>query len=103
MTLSKHFDVEEITHKLLNRTPKTTLSKDQHFLSAYDSNQVIPKFLIPENSTDAELVYKYLLEELTLDGIPTLNLASFVTTTINDFPKRLAVEHLTKNLADNDE
>ncbi|RLV87293.1 Glutamate decarboxylase [Meyerozyma sp. JA9] len=103
MTLSKHFDVEEITHRFLNKTPKTHISKDQHFLSAYDSNQVIPKYSIPENSTDADLVYKYLSEELTLDGTPTLNLASFVTTSITDTPKRLAVENLTKNLADNDE
>lgn len=103
MTLTKHIDAEGITNKLLHKTQKTSVSKDQHYLSAYDSNQVIPKYLIPPNSTDSDLIYKYLLEELTLDGVPTLNLASFVTTDITDTPRRLVVENITKNLADNDE
>lgn len=103
MTLTKHVDVEAITHQVLKRTHKSSLSKDQHYLSSYDANQVIPKFLIPEKSTDSDLVYKYLSEELTLDGTPTLNLASFVTTSITETPRKLALDNLTKNLADNDE
>lgn len=47
--------------------------------------------------------YQLIHNELTLDGNPHLNLASFVNTFTTDQARKLIDENLTKNLADNDE
>lgn len=44
-----------------------------------------------------------LKDELDLDGRPSLNLASFVDTFLEDNAQRLLAENASKNLADNDE
>lgn len=44
-----------------------------------------------------------LKDELDLDGRPSLNLASFVDTYLDDHARRLMEENTPKNLADNDE
>ncbi|KAK6197559.1 glutamate decarboxylase [Scheffersomyces amazonensis] len=103
MTLSKHVDAEELEHKLLKKHNTKRSYKNEQYISRYDSDEKIPKFEIPEQSSDKELVYKYLSEELTLDGNPTLNLASFVNTTIDDIQLQLVTDNIVKNLADNDE
>ena len=50
----------------------------------------------PQNSSNEQLIYKYLSQELALDGIPTLNLASFVNTYVDDTSARLIQDNLTK-------
>ncbi|CAR66315.1 DEHA2F10450p [Debaryomyces hansenii CBS767] len=103
MTLSKHINAEDLESKLLKQTKKTVLDNHEEYIFKYSANATVPKYEIPEKSSNSELVYKYISEELSLDGIPTLNLASFVNTNIDDIPLRLASENITKNLADNDE
>ncbi|KAI5963660.1 GAD1 [Candida pseudojiufengensis] len=102
MVLSKHLSPYDLEYTVLKDIPKINLEPDQ-FSDAYESQKLIPRFEIPFKSSDQHLIYKYINQELTLDGSPTLNLASFVNTYVDDIQTRLAAENLTKNLADNDE
>ena len=61
------------------------------------------KYEIPDHGIDEEIAYNLIHNELTLDGNPHLNLASFVNTFSSPIAKRLITENINKNLADNDE
>ncbi|CAI5757267.1 unnamed protein product [Candida verbasci] len=102
MVLSKHINSLDLESELLKDAPKIKLSNEE-YLNAYDSQINVPQYEIPEYSSDGKLTYKYLSQELTLDGNPTLNLASFVNTYVDEIQTKLIVDNLTKNLADNDE
>lgn len=103
MTLSKHVKFSQVEKQALGKSHKTPLNENEEFVSDYDSNKLLPKYEMPWNSSDSSLVYKYLNEELSLDGNPTLNLASFVNTEVSANAVKLASENIVKNLADNDE
>ncbi|HET8687554.1 MAG TPA: glutamate decarboxylase [Methanosarcina sp.] len=60
----------------------------------------LPKYEIPENKTPANLVYRLIHDELCLDGNPTLNLSSFVTTWMEPEADQIIMENLGKNLID---
>ncbi|SCW03672.1 LAFE_0G15632g1_1 [Lachancea fermentati] len=64
---------------------------------------VTNKYTIPAKGLPKDLTYDLVHNELTLDGNPHLNLASFVNTTSTETAKRLITENINKNLADNDE
>ncbi|CDR40025.1 CYFA0S04e01970g1_1 [Cyberlindnera fabianii] len=61
------------------------------------------KYELPKDGIDGNLVYNLLHNDLSLDGNPTLNLASFVNTFSGIEARKLAEENLVKNLADADE
>ncbi len=42
--------------------------------------QSVPKYELPDQSMPANVAYQIVHDELNLDGNPSLNLASFVTT-----------------------
>ncbi|HEY2570175.1 MAG TPA: glutamate decarboxylase [Solirubrobacteraceae bacterium] len=63
----------------------------------------IPKYRLPAEGMSAEAAYQLVHDELNLDGNPTLNLASFVTSWMEPQADRLAVETLPKNMIDQDE
>ncbi len=63
----------------------------------------IPKLDIPEEGIDPKAAYQIIHDELNLDGNPALNLASFVTTWMEDEAKQLIVENLNRNFVDRDE
>jgi len=63
----------------------------------------VPKYWLPAEGMDAEAAYQLVHDELSLDGNPSLNLASFVTTWMESQADRLARETLAKNLIDQDE
>ena len=102
MVLSKHVDAYDLEYELLKDSRKVKLSPDE-FNDEYNSSKLPPRYVLPDKSADEAEIYKYMNEDLSLDGIPTLNLASFVNTYVSDYQTRLAAENLTKNLADNDE
>lgn len=101
--LSNHIDSEELTRAIVSKIHKTPISHNDVNISQYDSESLIPYYDIPKNSTDGKLIFKYLKEELSLDGNPILNLASFVNTHIDEVALDLISDNLVKNLADNDE
>jgi glutamate decarboxylase len=73
------------------------------YLRAYSSvycEGYLPKYEIPEKKTDSNLAYRLIHDELSLDGNPTLNLSSFVTTWMEPEANQLIMENIGKNLID---
>ncbi|CAH2354082.1 glutamate decarboxylase [[Candida] railenensis] len=103
MTLSHHVNSEQLEKEYLKGSRKSKLNNREEYIFKYSSQDTVPKYEIPEESSDSHQVYKYLQEGLSLDGTPTLNLASFVNTDIDEVALKLVTENLVKNLADNDE
>jgi glutamate decarboxylase len=62
-----------------------------------------PQYEIPDKSISSEMVYYMIDNELKLDGNPALNLASFVTTEMDDYANKLFMENAGKNFIDQDE
>jgi glutamate decarboxylase len=63
----------------------------------------VPKYRLPAQGISADAAYQLVHDELALDGNPSLNLASFVTTWMEPQADLLARETLAKNLIDQDE
>lgn len=58
-------------------------SEDETTVSVYGSRfaaQELPQHEMPEQEMPKEVAYRMIRDDLTLDGNPMLNLASFVTT-----------------------
>ncbi|AQZ17843.1 GAD1 (YMR250W) [Zygosaccharomyces parabailii] len=58
---------------------------------------------VPQHGVPEQRAYELIHNELTLDGNPHLNLASFVNTSSTELARKLIMENVNKNLADNDE
>jgi glutamate decarboxylase len=67
------------------------------------SEQVLPRYRIPERSSDPRTAYELVHAELALDGNAAQNLATFCTTWTEDQVHRLMNECLGKNMIDKDE
>jgi glutamate decarboxylase len=63
----------------------------------------IPKYRLPAEGVSASAAYQLVHDELNLDGNPSLNLASFVTSWMEPQADLLAAETLNKNMIDQDE
>jgi len=63
----------------------------------------VPRYKIPDDGLEADVVYQLIHDELNIDGNPSLNLASFVTTWMEPQAEKLILETLNKNLVDQDE
>ena len=66
-------------------------------------SQPVPKYEIPEEGLTSQIAYDLIRDELILDGNSRLNLATFVTTWMEDDAKRLMAETFDKNMIDKDE
>jgi glutamate decarboxylase len=83
----------------------TDTSRTQ-FAGAYGARygtEPIPKYRLPSKGTDAQAAYQIIHDELSLDGTPLLNLASFVHTWMPEQADKLMQENMSKNLIDQDE
>ncbi|HEX3593179.1 MAG TPA: glutamate decarboxylase [Pseudonocardiaceae bacterium] len=63
----------------------------------------IPKNSFPARGIDPEIAYQIVHDELMLDGNARLNLATFVTTWMEQQATRLMTETFDKNMIDKDE
>jgi glutamate decarboxylase len=63
----------------------------------------IPKDSFPPRGIDPEIAYQIVHDELMLDGNARLNLATFVTTWMEQQATRLMTETFDKNMIDKDE
>lgn len=66
-------------------------------------SEPVPKYMMPENGLDPKIAYDLIRDELILDGNSRLNLATFVTTWMEDEAKQLMTETFDKNMIDKDE
>lgn len=65
--------------------------------------QELPKHIMPEHEMPREIAYRMIKDDLSLDGNPMLNLASFVTTYMEDEAEKLMTEAFPKNFIDYEE
>ncbi|RKO85631.1 pyridoxal phosphate-dependent transferase, partial [Blyttiomyces helicus] len=95
-------------------TPKDSNGQDQDIYTralfgSSVARQAIPRFEMPEvgcfAGRDVEMAtaYRFIKDELALDGNPVLNLASFVTTYMEDEVEKLMMENMSKNFIDQEE
>jgi glutamate decarboxylase len=63
----------------------------------------IPRLMLPDESMEPRVAYQLIHDELALDANPALNLATFVTTYMDDEAGRLMTETANKNAIDWDE
>src|ERR1700741_2778679 len=63
----------------------------------------VPALRLPEESMDPDAAYRFIHDELMLDGSSRLNLATFVTTWMDPQADRLMAETFDKNMVDKDE
>ena len=67
------------------------------------SGASLPKYRIPENSSDPRAVFDLVRDELLMDGNSRQNLATFCTTYADDEVRRLMDLSIDKNMIDKDE
>ncbi|MEM0133057.1 glutamate decarboxylase [Acidiplasma sp.] len=60
----------------------------------------VPENKFPENGMPSQAAYEMIHQELNLDGIPELNLATFVTTYMEPEADKLYMENAHKNFID---
>jgi glutamate decarboxylase len=82
------------------------LGDDRSLIPTYANRglgESIPRYELPEHSMDPDVAYQLIHDELSLDGNPTLNLATFVTTWMDERADQLMAENANKNAIDWDE
>ncbi|MBT0461321.1 glutamate decarboxylase [Morganella morganii] len=68
-----------------------------------DSDAKLPKYKMPDDSSDLRIIYSVVRDELLLDGNSRQNLATFCTTWVEDEVKQLMTDSVDKNMIDKDE
>ncbi|HCB2933866.1 TPA: glutamate decarboxylase, partial [Morganella morganii] len=63
----------------------------------------LPKYKMPDDSSDPRIIYSVVRDELLLDGNSRQNLATFCTTWVEDEVKQLMTDSVDKNMIDKDE
>ena len=63
----------------------------------------IPSLRLPDEAMEPAAAYRFIHDELMLDGSSRLNLATFVTTWMDPEAERLMAETFDKNMIDKDE
>ena len=67
------------------------------------STDPVPALRLPDDCMDAGAAYRFIHDELMLDGSSRLNLATFVTTWMEPEADKLMAETFDKNMIDKDE
>jgi glutamate decarboxylase len=76
---------------------------DDDLYAAGDGAYLLPKDRFPDLESDPRLVHGLLHDELMLDGVSRMNLATFCTTWVEPEARALMSESLDKNIVDKDE
>ncbi len=63
----------------------------------------VPTLRLPDDSMEPQAAYRFIHDELMLDGSSRLNLATFVTTWMDPEAEKLMAETFDKNMIDKDE
>lgn len=82
------------------------LKKDLVDTPVFGSNEeqcVAPKTELPQEGTAENIAYQIVHDEAMLDGNSRLNLATFVTTWMDDSARRIMTETMDKNMIDKTE
>ncbi|KAL8365607.1 hypothetical protein RB595_004431 [Gaeumannomyces hyphopodioides] len=108
--LSKVSDASELDENIVQAVKKAHLQlandDDCFTTSVYGSRFAVddlPKHEMPEREMPKEVAYRMIKDDLSLDGNPMLNLASFVTTYMEEEAEKLMTESFPKNFIDYEE
>ncbi|KAM0513939.1 hypothetical protein ACHAPE_007294 [Trichoderma viride] len=96
---------DQSLHKSLSQV-KLSSYQDEFTTSVYGSQfagQDLPKHSIPAGAMPKDVAYHMIKDHLSLDNNPKLNLASFVTTFMEDEAEKLMTEAFSKNFIDYEE
>ncbi|HTM84677.1 MAG TPA: pyridoxal-dependent decarboxylase, partial [Mycobacterium sp.] len=63
----------------------------------------VPSLRLPDDAMEPSAAYRFIHDELMLDGSSRLNLATFVTTWMDPEAEKLMAETFDKNMIDKDE
>jgi len=105
--LAQHIDSNNLIDEI-RRTDGTASSRSDPHMHApaygarFFSNPV-PKYTMPEESMPAKTAYQIVHDEMLLDGNPSQNMATFVSTWMEPEADKLILESHTKNFVDYDE
>ncbi|KAI0747902.1 glutamate decarboxylase [Daedaleopsis nitida] len=106
MALSKHLNPDQLIQSAKDHKSHVHSSTNHQAVHAYGGRygtEPIPKYKLPSKGVDADSTYQLIHDELSLDGCPALNLASFVHTWMPKQADQLMMENISKNLIDQDE
>jgi glutamate decarboxylase len=81
-------------------------SRGPHVSPAYTGRLAmapVPSLRLPDEAMDPSAAYRFIHDELMLDGSSRLNLATFVTTWMDPEAEKLMAETFDKNMIDKDE
>jgi glutamate decarboxylase len=67
------------------------------------SGPILPKTSFPDEESDPRVIHGLIHDELMLDGVSRMNLATFCTTWVEPEARALMDEALAKNIVDKDE
>src|SRR3954466_6532433 len=83
----------------------STTAEDQSVLPRFTRSGMVevPKNRIPESAMLPQTAYQIVLDEVMLDGNARFNLATFVTTWMDEEADRLYAATVDKNMIDKDE
>ncbi|RJO78870.1 glutamate decarboxylase [Nocardia panacis] len=81
--------------------PESTESDDLFTMFPLEAGA--PKAAFPKAEMFGQVAYQIVHDELLLDGVSRMNLATFCTTWVDDHARRLMAESLDKNIVDKDE
>ncbi|KAL3472157.1 pyridoxal phosphate-dependent transferase [Aspergillus californicus] len=104
-TIKKDEDFEPIVKRVDSIQLETT-DEDCYSTTVYGTRfatEVMPQTEMPEREMPREVAYRMIKDELSLDGNPMLNLASFVTTYMEEEAEKLMAESFSKNFIDYEE
>ncbi|MEG0795187.1 MAG: glutamate decarboxylase [Odoribacter sp.] len=68
-----------------------------------EESRVAPKYEMPKLSMPGEVAYQLVHDEAMLDGNSRLNLATFVSTWMDDYARKIMIENMDKNMIDKTE
>ncbi|KAH6724408.1 pyridoxal phosphate-dependent transferase [Leptodontidium sp. MPI-SDFR-AT-0119] len=100
----------QLSKPLVEGLEKLTIAdnpdEDKFTTTVYGSRfaaEDLPKHEMPEREMPKEVAYRMIKDDLSLDGNPMLNLASFVTTYMEKEVEELMAESFSKNFIDYEE
>ncbi|KAG8163915.1 hypothetical protein KVR01_005833 [Diaporthe batatas] len=103
---SKLHESDDLSKEVRKLHIEAATDNDNFTTSVYGSKfatQDLPRYEIPDGEMPREAAYRLIKDELSLDGNPMLNLASFVTTYMEDEAEKLMSDALSKNFIDYEE
>jgi glutamate/tyrosine decarboxylase-like PLP-dependent enzyme len=94
---------QEYRNMTFLKSPPSTPDAVADEYAATISGSSLPKYRIPEGSSDRRAVFDLVRDELFMDGNSRQNVATFCTTYADDEVRRLMDLSIDKNMIDKDE